>query len=89
VTEFSLWRRLLAEVLGSTFLAAAVIGSGIAAQRLSPGDTGPGRAGQNMKGHLMANIPEVLFVCTHNAGRSQMAAALLRCWISRRPGGSG
>ncbi|HXZ66577.1 MAG TPA: arsenate reductase ArsC [Streptosporangiaceae bacterium] len=25
----------------------------------------------------MARIPEVLFVCTHNAGRSQMAAALL------------
>ena len=25
----------------------------------------------------MAAIPEVLFVCTHNAGRSQMAAALL------------
>ena len=25
----------------------------------------------------MAEIPAVLFVCTHNAGRSQMAAALL------------
>jgi arsenate reductase len=25
----------------------------------------------------MTEIPEVLFVCTHNAGRSQMAAALL------------
>ncbi len=25
----------------------------------------------------MSGIPEVLFVCTHNAGRSQMAAALL------------
>jgi protein-tyrosine-phosphatase len=25
----------------------------------------------------MAKIPEVLFVCVHNAGRSQMAAALL------------
>jgi arsenate reductase len=25
----------------------------------------------------MSAIPEVLFVCTHNAGRSQMAAALL------------
>ena len=25
----------------------------------------------------MPGIPEVLFVCTHNAGRSQMAAALL------------
>ena len=35
-----LWRRLLAEWLGSALLAAVVIGSGIAAQRLSPADTG-------------------------------------------------
>ena len=35
-----LWRRLTAEFLGSAFLAAMVIGSGIAAQRLSPGQTG-------------------------------------------------
>jgi glycerol uptake facilitator-like aquaporin len=35
-----LWRRLTAELLGSAFLAALVVGSGIAAQRLSPGDTG-------------------------------------------------
>src|SRR6266536_1748621 len=35
-----LWRRLPAEFLGSAFLAAVVIGSGIAAQRLSPGQTG-------------------------------------------------
>jgi glycerol uptake facilitator-like aquaporin len=33
-------RRLLAEYLGSAFLAAVVIGSGIAAQQLSPDDTG-------------------------------------------------
>ncbi len=33
-------RRLTAEFLGSAFLAAVVIGSGIAAQRLSPGQTG-------------------------------------------------
>lgn len=33
-------RRLLAELLGSAFLAAVVIGSGIAAQRLSPNDVG-------------------------------------------------
>ena len=32
--------RLAAEFLGSAFLAAIVIGSGIAAQRLSPSDTG-------------------------------------------------
>jgi arsenate reductase len=33
-------RRLLAEFLGSAFLGAVVVGSGIAAQRLSPGDIG-------------------------------------------------
>jgi glycerol uptake facilitator-like aquaporin len=36
----TLWRRLTAEFLGSGFLAAVVIGSGIAAQRLSPSQTG-------------------------------------------------
>jgi glycerol uptake facilitator-like aquaporin len=40
VSEVALWRRLLAELLGSAFLAAVVIGSGIAAQRYSPGATG-------------------------------------------------
>ena len=36
----TLRRSLLAEFLGSAFLAAVVVGSGIAAQRLSPGDVG-------------------------------------------------
>jgi arsenate reductase len=40
VNQVALWRRLTAELLGSAFLAAIVIGSGIAAQRLSPGQTG-------------------------------------------------
>src|SRR5271169_1823456 len=35
-----LWRRLLAEYLGSALLAAVVVGSGIAAQTLSPGEIG-------------------------------------------------
>jgi glycerol uptake facilitator-like aquaporin len=38
--EVVLWRRLTAEFAGSALLAAAVIGSGIAAASLSPGDTG-------------------------------------------------
>jgi glycerol uptake facilitator-like aquaporin len=38
--EVALWRRLCAEFLGSAFLAMLVIGSGIAAQQLSPGNTG-------------------------------------------------
>ncbi len=36
----ALWRRLSAEWLGSALLAALVIGSGIAAQQLTPGDVG-------------------------------------------------
>jgi arsenate reductase len=40
VTQAPLQRRLLAELLGSAFLAALVIGSGIAASRLSPSDVG-------------------------------------------------
>ena len=38
--EAPLWRRLAAEFLGSAFLAAIVVGSGIAAQQLSPGNVG-------------------------------------------------
>ena len=38
--ESKLRRSLLAEFLGSALLAAVVIGSGITAQRLSPGDAG-------------------------------------------------
>jgi arsenate reductase len=40
MSRTNLWRRLLAEWLGSALLAAVVIGSGIAAQRLSPGQIG-------------------------------------------------
>jgi len=40
MNDAALWRRLLAELLGSAFLAAIVIGSGIAAQQLSTGNIG-------------------------------------------------
>jgi protein-tyrosine-phosphatase len=35
------------------------------------------RAVAQAGGQLVKEVPEVLFVCVHNAGRSQMAAALL------------
>src|SRR5215218_10369238 len=35
-----LWRRCVAEGIGTAFLVAVVVGSGIAAQRLSPDDVG-------------------------------------------------
>src|SRR5580693_6417375 len=40
IISHDLGRRLVAELLGSAFLAAVVIGSGITASRLSPGDVG-------------------------------------------------
>ena len=40
MTDVALGRHVLAEMLGSAFLAAVVIGAGIAAQRLSPGNAG-------------------------------------------------
>jgi arsenate reductase len=41
----------------------------------SPGSSS-GHVGQ-AQGGIVKEVPEVLFVCVHNAGRSQMAAALL------------
>src|SRR5689334_8232331 len=35
------------------------------------------RALAQVEGKLTKEVPEVLFVCVHNAGRSQMAAGLL------------
>ena len=35
------------------------------------------RALAQTEGVILSDVPEVLFVCVHNAGRSQMAAALL------------
>ncbi len=40
MNELALWRRVSAEFIGSAFLAAVVIGSGIAARQLSPGNIG-------------------------------------------------
>ena len=40
VVRPELWRRCSGEAVGTAFLVAIVVGSGIAAQRLSPGDVG-------------------------------------------------
>jgi len=55
-------------------------------------DTDDSLAGPSALGNAVSDIPEVLFVCVHNAGRSQMAAALLdhhaRGWVMVRSAGS-
>ncbi len=42
------------------------------------------RAVAQVEGRIMKEVPEVLFVCVHNAGRSQMAAALLEHYAGGR-----
>jgi arsenate reductase len=37
-----------------------------------------------VEGKLTKDVPEVLFVCVHNAGRSQMAAALMDLYAEGR-----
>ena len=86
VRDTVLWRRLLAEFLGSAFLAAIVIGSGIAAQNLSPGDIGlqllrerGGHGGRAVRHHLDVR-PDL--------GRSLQPGGLLRrCRLRRASSG--
>jgi arsenate reductase (thioredoxin) len=56
-------------------IIGGILGTVVAVVRSAP-TLKPGSP-DNYGGMRMADIPEVLFVCTHNAGRSQMAAALL------------
>jgi protein-tyrosine-phosphatase len=42
------------------------------------------RALAQAEGALVKEVPEVLFVCVHNAGRSQMAASLVRLRAGER-----
>jgi arsenate reductase len=42
------------------------------------------RALAQVQGAIPKDVPEVLFVCVHNAGRSQMAAALLERYANGR-----
>ena len=43
----------------------------------TPGEHKVLHAIAKVEGKVVTTVPEVLFVCVHNAGRSQMAAALL------------
>ena len=61
------WEQLSATARHQTFVP--VLAERFARERL--------RALAQSEGAVVSEVPEVLFVCVHNAGRSQMAAALL------------
>ncbi len=61
------YRRLDARARVQTYLP--IFAERLARERL--------QASARVEGKIVTTVPEVLFVCVHNAGRSQMAAALL------------
>ena len=75
MTGSSLWRRLLAEFLGSAFLAAVVIGSGIAAQRL-PAQVAGCTAGA-VVANLMFGRAAVSISATHRATPAHLLAEVV------------
>jgi glycerol uptake facilitator-like aquaporin len=79
-------RRLLAEALGTGLLVAVVVGSGIAAQRLSPDDTGL-QLLQNSLATALALPVIILLVGPVSGGHLNPAVTLADWLLGRRSGG--
>jgi glycerol uptake facilitator-like aquaporin len=80
-----LHRRLLAEALGTGLLVAVVVGSGIAAQRLSPDDTGL-QLLQNSLATALALPVIILLVGPVSGGHLNPAVTLVDWLLGRRTG---
>jgi glycerol uptake facilitator-like aquaporin len=76
----ALWRQLLAELLGSAFLAAVVIGSGIAAQRHAaaymPAQV-VGCIGGVVAANLMFALPAVSISAKHRASPAHFLSEII------------
>ncbi|XVU30321.1 hypothetical protein ACQPZJ_25500 [Actinoplanes sp. CA-054009] len=77
----SLARRASAELAGTALLVAAVIGSGVAATRLSPHDTGLRLLENTFAGIAPASVPG--FIAAQLAG-GVLALAAVAWWFPRR-----
>ncbi|WP_069112732.1 aquaporin [Jiangella alba] len=79
-------RRLLAEFLGTGLLVAVVVGSGIAAQRLSPGDTGL-QLLQNSTATVLGLAVLILLFGPVSGAHFNPVVSLADWWLGRRSGG--
>jgi glycerol uptake facilitator-like aquaporin len=82
-----LWRRAVAELLGTCLLVSIVVGSGIAAQQLSPGDTGL-QLLQNSTATVLG-LTVLILVFGPVSGAHFNPAVSLADWFLGRRGGSG
>lgn len=82
-----LWRRAIAELLGTSLLVTIVVGSGIAAQQLSPGDVGL-QLLQNSTATALG-LTVLILVLGPVSGAHFNPAVSLADWLLGRRSGSG
>jgi glycerol uptake facilitator-like aquaporin len=82
-----LWRRAIAELLGTSLLVTIVVGSGIAAQQLSPGDVGL-QLLQNSTATVLG-LTVLILVLGPVSGAHFNPAVSLADWLLGRRCGSG
>jgi glycerol uptake facilitator-like aquaporin len=80
-----LWRRAIAEFLGTALLVTIVVGSGIAAQQLSPGDTGL-QLLQNSTATVLGLTVLILMLGPVSGAHFNPAVSLADWFLGRRSG---
>jgi glycerol uptake facilitator-like aquaporin len=80
----ALWRRLVAELCGTGLLVTVVVGSGIAASRLSPGDAGL-RLLENALVTAMGLAVLILAFGPVSGAHLNPVVSLADWWLGRRP----
>jgi glycerol uptake facilitator-like aquaporin len=83
VSEVALPRRLLAEYLGSAVLVTAVVGSGIMAARLSPGDVGL-QLLENALATMLALAVLILVLGPVSGAHLNPVVTVVDWWLRRR-----
>ncbi|NIK59813.1 aquaporin [Kribbella shirazensis] len=82
----SLWRRALAEALGTGLLVTVVVGSGIAAAELSPGDTGL-QLLENAFATALGLAVLILMLGPVSGAHFNPVVSAVDCWFGQRHGG--
>jgi len=82
----TLWRRVVAEALGTGLLVTVVVGSGIAAARLSPGDTGL-QLLENSFATALGLAVLILMLGPVSGAHFNPVVSAADCWLGRRDGG--
>ncbi len=81
----ALWRRSVAEAIGTALLVAIVVGSGIMAARLSPGDTGL-QLLENSTATALGLAAIILLIGPVSGAHLNPVVSLADWWLGRRTG---